>query len=256
VFVAAQTASGVAATSAAVPWASTTAGDWCLLALVISGLSAVTDPPGWTVLDSWDTSTTLRVKTWWRRCDGTESGTQSVTWAAAQNAAAAMVAYRYLAAIPPVYGHAITGTTATTNNWNTQALTSMTRVAEDINIWVTVQSVAPATLATAAVFARAAVSAPSAPYVTMLIGDPGPAGPQGGSTQAYPARNATLSQSGTSYAVSHVAALTAVNSLTEDNFVTAAWAPADPAPAPRVVDVLTGTSKAVPPALGQIWPRG
>jgi hypothetical protein len=245
VFVNARTATAAAATTVAVPWASTTAGDWCLLTVALSGLSTITDPSGWTASDTLDESTTLRFKSWWHRCDGSESGSLSVSWTGAANAAAAMTAYRYIDATTPVYGHNIAGAVSTATSRASSQLASMAATAMDVHVFADVQTTAVQTwTAPASCFTRAAVSAAGTPFVSVYVVDAGVSTPS--STQLYVARTAVSGQSGTAFVANHVAAkITASSAAEANNYATAGWLPAVPVPV-----------FSVPPISGQIWPRG
>lgn len=248
-FVAASTAyTTVAAASIAVPWpAGVVTGDWALLTLALGGLSTITDPSGFTAIDNQDQGS-LRAKFWWHRCTGSETGSLTVTWAAAQQAAAAIAVYRFIDTTTPVYGHSITGNSSTGTSRATTALGSTARTAADIHIFTDYQTSAAQTWPTppAGYVTRAMQSTQATPFVSVLVADLDPAAP---ASQSYAARTAVSGQSSLSYVAQHVAALLtpASAAVGGDYPSTVPWT--------RGIPLSFAFAGSVAPLTGQIWPR-
>jgi hypothetical protein len=270
-FLAATNASTGSATSLPVPWASTINGDWCLLVVVLGGLAAITNPSGWTAVDSLDEST-LRVKSYWHKCDGSESGSLNVSWGSAQAAVVGMVAYRYADATSPVYGHVIAGGVSSATSRTDSALASMVMTCEDIRVWADVQTTAVQVWTPPSGYrVRVNTSAPTSPFVSLIICDGnGPVAPD--ANQQFVFRTATSSQAGTAYVANHIATqLTPVSSAAQQ-FQSAAWPPADSAippafiaqqfqtavwlPAGQIPFGSVAPTPTPPLTIGQLWPRG
>jgi hypothetical protein len=262
-FVAATSAVSSAAVASLAPaYASTTANDVALLAVVLSSTTpAITTPAGWAAVDTLDESITLRTKLFSRTLDGTESGSLTVSWTGGTcEAAVAMAAYRGIDLTTPVYAHGVTGALASGTSRANAAVSSDLRTTLQVGVFCDVQAVmAQAWTASASPYAkRADASSSATPFVSVMIQDSvidvAPSG-----TQTLAAKTATSTQTGTAYTAYNVGLLQGVTASSQpETFETATFTAAATAAyaPPAVVSYLNTAAYGPIPTTGQLWPRG
>ncbi len=229
------------------------AGDWGLLVLVTGGLSTITNPGGWTTHDTDDESTTLRSRVWTRICDGTETGTLTVSWTESLNAALGWIFYRGANTGGTVVNQAnVVSATSSSATRTTTSLNAVNATIKDIQIIVDTQSVGLQSWSTSGITERVDVSSTTTPHISMLISDrdcnPGTT-PTG--------NTATGTRTGTAYIGWHLVlnqapatVYTSPNAATLDS-PNRSFAAATPSS-------VTAATPFEPagPSTGQIWPRG
>jgi hypothetical protein len=253
-FVAATSAqANTAANSVAVPWASTTANDICLLALVLGGLSTITDPSGWTAVDTLDESTTLRTKLWWYRCTGSESGSLTVGWTGtAQLATVGMVAYRGIySGGSPIEAHSVTGSPSTSTSHTNLATPTITNTCLQVCVFCDVQTTAAQSWTPPATFVeRLDTSTTATPFLGLEFTDA--AALSGSTTSAgLAARTATSAQS-SAYTAFDLGLRINVTALTDPASGGSYVSPFSPVTV--ITELFQGTQTSL--TTGQIWPRG
>ncbi len=236
-------------TSLSLTWPTVQAGDVVVLALGLGGISTITDPSGgWTAIDNLDQSTTLRTKAWSKVCSGSETGTQSVTWADALTSAGGWAFYRGISTTTPVGNHNVTGSTASSTSRATTSLASMNNTVREINIVIDTNTTGVESWTAPGGFTeRVDISGTLSPYIGLTIQDKDTlAGlPMGSSTS-------TSARTGTAFVAYHFA----LNQATPTTFTAAnvTGTFANQAPAPPIAQ--TGAAFIPRPSTGQIWPRG
>lgn len=185
-------ASAADGASASLAWpAGILAGDVVLLALALGSTTPTPAvPTGFTqVLAGVDVSTTLRTRLWYKKCDGTESGTIALSWSGGSASyAAAALRYRYVDAGSQIDASASNNSAVAGTSRATPGLTAV-RNALSVHLWCDTTATGPQTWTIsggAAQRAMAAASASASRFVSILAGDVAPAGTglAGGKTSA------------------------------------------------------------------------
>jgi hypothetical protein len=252
-FIAAATGAATAANAISLTWPVVAAGDVAVLVGAIGGLSTLTDPTGFSAIDTLDESTVLRAKAWRKVCAGSETGTLSLAWTGtAQNGAAALVVYRGIDPTTPVHVHGVNGAVAAGTARAASAVANQIQPALEIAAYCDVnttsaQSWTPPT----GMNERADVSSAATPFVSVTVDDILVTGVT--STMALPARTGTSANSGAEFVAFHIGLLQLVSSVTDQSpdgtYLT------EHVPGPAMTSIAANSFR-VPVTSGQIWPRG
>lgn len=236
------TASAGNAASATLTHPSATAGDVTVLVLAIGSTTpTIPDPAGFIQLRAQlDASTVLRTRTWYRVCDGSESGSISLSWTGGSTSyAAAAIAYRGVDTTSPIDS---SGGVAATGAGTLKSSSSVTQLKNCMSIRLYCDSQATAAQTAAAPGSgyqqRAAAAATAAQFTSVFATDSGAALGPG----ANGATSLTLGTSSSATVAYNI------------NLTPKAGSPASIDPvAYRAQYVKTSNQ---PPLVGQLWPRG